>query len=73
MSAEFSQLDAELSTVIANHPHLPFRHIKIERGDGRVVLKGVVRSYYHKQMAQETLRRLQGIQTIENQLEVTWS
>jgi osmotically-inducible protein OsmY len=73
MSACQSQLENNLSALIAKNPHLPFRRMRIERGDGRVVLKGVVGSYYHKQLAQETLRRLEGITTIENQLEVNWT
>lgn len=36
--------------------------------DGAVVLTGRVRSYYHKQMAQEKLRHLQGIRRIQNEL-----
>jgi osmotically-inducible protein OsmY len=45
--------------------------MKVEAGEGRVVLKGTVRSYYHKQMAQEMLRRIDGVQAIENHLEVS--
>jgi len=36
------------------------------------VLRGVVSSYYQKQMAQEAVRRLQGVEGIENHLEVDW-
>uniref|UniRef100_A0A7C4LJV6 BON domain-containing protein n=1 Tax=Schlesneria paludicola TaxID=360056 RepID=A0A7C4LJV6_9PLAN len=36
--------------------------------DGVVVLTGRVRSYYHKQLAQEALRRLTGIGRIHNEL-----
>ncbi|MFM2095979.1 MAG: hypothetical protein RIS70_3103, partial [Planctomycetota bacterium] len=49
------------------------QQLRFEAADGRVVLKGVVRSYFQKQMAQETLRRIDGIVFIENDLEVTWS
>ena len=38
-----------------------------------MVLRGVVSSYYQKQMVQETLRRLDGVGHIENQLEVNWA
>jgi osmotically-inducible protein OsmY len=44
-----------------------------ETADGRVTLHGTVRSYYHKQMAQESLRRLSGVGEIENRLEVSWA
>ena len=55
------------------HPHLKRRNVRIETQEGRVVLRGTVKSYYHKQMAQEALRRLEGVSQIENQLEVNWS
>ena len=36
-------------------------------------LEGTVGSFYQKQMAQEVVRRLDGVQGIENQLQVSWS
>lgn len=73
MSTCASQLETVVSTAIANNPHLIRRRLKVETENGRVVLKGSVRSYYQKQMAQEMLRGVDGIDKIENQLEVTWS
>jgi|GEM_PF-3541845 len=35
-----------------------------------VVLRGVVRSYYQKQLIQEQLRQLPGVQRIQNEIEV---
>jgi hypothetical protein len=32
-----------------------------------------VHSYYQKQMAQEALRRLEGVQAIDNKIEVSWT
>lgn len=48
------------------------RKLRFEAHAGQVTLRGVVGSYYQKQMAQELLRGLEGIQRIENQLEVAW-
>jgi osmotically-inducible protein OsmY len=53
-------------------PYFARRGVKVEAQEGQVVLRGTVRSYYHKQMAQEILRRVDGVQRIENQLEVDW-
>ncbi len=66
-------LHTAVSSALANHSHLPLRRMKVEAHEGRVILKGTVGSYYHKQMAQEMLRRIDGVETIENQLEVNWS
>jgi osmotically-inducible protein OsmY len=60
-------------TALVHNPHLPHRTVKLETQEGRVILRGVVRSFYQKQMAQESLRGVEGIHHIENQLQVNWS
>jgi osmotically-inducible protein OsmY len=45
----------------------------LEANQGRLVLHGVVGSYYQKQIAQETLRKVDGVEQIENLLQVHWS
>lgn len=55
---------------VHTNPHLFGRKLRIETDEGRVVLHGTVRSYYQKQMAQEALRRVDGVQGIENRLVV---
>jgi osmotically-inducible protein OsmY len=61
-----------VSLVLERNPHLPRRNLRCEAAEGRVVLRGVVRSYYQKQMAQEVLKGVEGVNEIENQLEVCW-
>lgn len=73
MSTCASNLETAVTSAIAQNPHLIRRQLRIETDNGHVVLKGSVRSYYQKQMAQELLRGVEGIATIENQLEVTWN
>jgi osmotically-inducible protein OsmY len=55
--------------------HLCNRHglhgVSCEAVDGKVVLSGKVRSFYLKQLAQEILRKIDGIGSIDNRLEVT--
>jgi osmotically-inducible protein OsmY len=58
---------------LTTNPHLPKQPVSIETTDGRVVLKGSVRSFYQKQMAQEAIRRIDGVQQIDNLLEVNWA
>jgi osmotically-inducible protein OsmY len=54
-------------------PYFARRGVRVEaQEEGEVVLRGTVRSYYHKQMAQEILRRVDGVRRIENRLEVDW-
>jgi osmotically-inducible protein OsmY len=73
MIATSPNLNERVDAAIQTSPYLAGQQLRFEAADGRVVLKGVVRSYFQKQMAQETLRRIDGIVFIENDLEVTWS
>lgn len=64
----FDQVHGALS----DNLYLPSKHLRIEASDGLVRLQGTVRSFYQKQMAQELLRRVDGVERIENQLQVAW-
>jgi osmotically-inducible protein OsmY len=46
------------------------RSLRFETEHGRITLRGVVLSYFQKQMAQEAVRRIDGVQEILNELEV---
>ena len=59
-------------TALERSPHLARKRLRLEARQGRLTLRGVVDSYYQKQMAQETLRKVDGIQAIDNLLEVHW-
>jgi hypothetical protein len=73
MKAEPAQLDHCVETALLKQPNVPQRNLRFEASEGRVTLHGTVHSYYQKQMAQEALRRLEGVQTIDNQIEVSWA
>jgi len=57
--------------MVAN-PYFSSRQLRFETADGRVVLSGVVGTYFQKQMAQEIVRRIEGVREIDNCLEVRW-
>jgi osmotically-inducible protein OsmY len=60
-----------LHRALTTSPHVPSRQVRVEAAEGRVVLKGNVTSFFEKQMAQEAIRRVDGVQLIDNLLEVT--
>lgn len=68
-----AQLVERVTSVLEQNPHVPHRHLRFEASQGQVVLRGVVRSYYQKQMAQEAVCGVEGVQMVENQLEVNWA
>ena len=54
------------------HPHLKQARLKVRDDQGKIVLSGTVGSYYEKQIAQESLRDVPGIESIDNSIEVSW-
>jgi osmotically-inducible protein OsmY len=73
MPVKQQHLSDRLHTAISDNPYLANRYLRFETEAGRVTLHGVVSSFFHKQMAQEELRRIDGVELIENLLEVNWA
>ena len=62
----------QVTQVFDFHPHLKQARVKVRIDQGNIVLTGTVCSYYEKQIAQESLRNMPGVNSIENSLEVSW-
>lgn len=58
--------------VLLASPHIPRHRVQIENRAGHIVVRGAVDSFYQKQMTQETILRVEGVERLENQLEVHW-
>ncbi len=69
-AGERSDLVERIEKALSRNPYVPKRRLRIETHAGRVVVRGVVQSYFQKQMVQETLRKVEGIEEICNELEV---
>jgi osmotically-inducible protein OsmY len=57
---------------LSRSPYVSANEMRVEATDGVVRLEGAVRSFFHKQMAQELIRRVDGVERIENYLQVKW-
>lgn len=68
-----TELLDRVSCVFKQSPHVAHRILRFESREDRLILRGTVRTWYQKQMAQEMLRGVEGVGEIENQLEVCWS
>lgn len=66
-------LSDRIRDALLTNPHVPIDLVRVETADGRVVLKGNVRSFFQKQMAQEAIRRVDGVEQIDNLLQVNWA
>jgi len=58
------------ASLLRRHSMLALRRIDCEVRQGRLVLSGCLPSYYLKQMAQEAVSSVEGIDELENQIEV---
>ena len=67
---ESALLFGQVTSALQKNPYLDLTTLTPEINGGQVVLRGKVRSYFGKQMAQESLRSIQGICEIVNDLEV---
>ena len=63
-------LDERVSRALQGSPHLNGQKLRPRTQDGHVVLHGSVRTFYQKQMAQEAIRRIDGVHRIANELVV---
>lgn len=67
-----SDLLQRIDSAVTTNPHLFGQDVLCEHQQGTVTLQGKVHSYFQKQMAQEALRKLDGVERIVNLLEVSW-
>lgn len=61
-----------LHSQVSRHPLFRRKQISLLGGKGSVVLTGRVSSYYEKQLAQEFVRRMDGVEHIDNRIEVAY-
>jgi len=73
MPASEQSLAQRVDQAIQTSPYISGRTLRFETDGGRVVLQGSVPSYFQKQMAQEAVRRVEGVEHIDNHLEVLWA
>ena len=55
---------------LGNSPYMAIRSVSCDFDEGVLLLRGRLRSFHHKQVAQETLQRLPGVRQIVNEIEV---
>jgi hypothetical protein len=68
--ASGTDLRSEVESVLARSPYLAGRSLRFEVHEDGLVLRGFVRSYYHKQLVQESLKSIACLPRIRNEIEV---
>ena len=68
-----TNFDIRIDQDLANHPLMKGKNVRIQQEKRRVILEGDVDSYCDKQLLQEVVRRIEGVEEIENRLLVEWA
>lgn len=63
-------LQQTVRNAIARQSHLSGHELQIDAQGTHVTLSGTVASYYQKQVAQESVRGLDGVDSVRNELQV---
>jgi osmotically-inducible protein OsmY len=66
------QITMDAKQRIVHQPHLSVQRIWCDFDAGRLILRGQVPSYYFKQLAQEAVADLDGVDQVVNEIEVLW-
>ncbi len=66
----FGDLTTVVEAALSGSHAIAGRNLRFEIHQDHVVLRGIVRSYYQKQLAQESLRSVSGVSRITNEIEV---
>jgi hypothetical protein len=65
-----SQVVDQAAHALKNSPHFELRRLQLNGSDGTLVITGKVSCYYHKQLAQETIKALRGNFRLDNRVYV---
>jgi osmotically-inducible protein OsmY len=71
-SKKVEQITEAAKQLIVHQPHLSVQRIWCDFDDGRLILRGQVPSFYFKQLAQEAVSDMEGVEQVVNEIEVLW-
>ncbi len=68
--AAVSDIRGAVEDRLRHHPYLTLRRVACEYHNGTLTLRGCLPTYYLKQIAQEAVAEIKGVERIENEIEV---
>jgi osmotically-inducible protein OsmY len=63
---------ADAKRLLFERSHLTVQRIWCEFDRGKLFLRGQVPSFYHKQLAQTAVAKMEGVDQVVNDIEVVW-
>lgn len=70
VAPQTTSLDQQAQQRLASHPYIALRKVSCRHDDGVLILLGKVPSYHLKQLAQEAVGTLPGVQGVDNRIQV---
>jgi osmotically-inducible protein OsmY len=64
------RLHADVRRALVHNPYFAGHQLAIELRENEVVLSGELGSYFHKQMAQESVLSVHGVRRVHNEIRV---
>ncbi|HET6326414.1 MAG TPA: BON domain-containing protein [Planctomycetaceae bacterium] len=64
------RLHADVRHALVHNSYFAAHHLAIELRENEVVLSGELGSYFHKQMAQESVLSVHGVRRVHNEIRV---
>ncbi len=64
------KLHAQVERALSHNPYFAGRNLRVQLDEQDVVLSGELGSYFHKQMAQESILSIDGIRRVRNEIRV---
>ena len=72
-TASTDSIDLKIENAIIHQSHVSAGKVHFQTNAGRVRLTGRVNTWFEKQMVQESIKQIEGVDAIDNELEVDWS
>lgn len=70
VSKRDDEVQQQLNKALAGRGSVPLRNVRADLHEGLVILRGTVCRYYDKQLAQEVVKQIDGVETINNEIVV---
>ena len=70
---ESTQFSDQVINAVIHNPHVDLSTMHIETSGDNVTIHGTAQTFFEKQMAQEAIRKIDGVNAIDNCLQVVWN
>lgn len=60
----------QINRALVSRGAVPLRHVQVDLYEGLAILRGSVYRYYDKQLAQEVVKQIEGVEQIQNEIVV---